>query len=456
MDSVIAALVSYHNNLFELDKDFMSASPVTLEKINALCKRRGFAFQSAEIYGGLNGIYDIGPLGVTLRNNLKQAWKQSVSSFDGDTVFMEGALIGASRMWEASGHVENFHDPMVDCLTCKHRYRADDIDLAKSCPHCGNKTWSSVRQFHMMFSTNLGATVEQSSTVYLRPETAQAIFVNFKNIFSSSRVKIPFGVAQIGKAFRNEITPKQFLFRLREFEQMEIEWFCTPESAAEFFEQWKAARAEFYRAIGIKPENIRLRAHEAGELSHYSRGTTDIEYQFPFGWKELEGIANRGDYDLTQHSKFSGKDLSVFDETTKQSYVPHVVECSVGVDRLMLATLCDAYDEDVIDGESRVVLRFAPHIAPVTAAFLPLTKHQNEGIEKLYRPLKKSGNAIVCDESGSIGKRYRRYDEIGTPYCITYDYDSDTDGCVTIRQRDTTKQERIAFDRVAEYCGLRP
>jgi glycyl-tRNA synthetase len=432
----------------------MASSVVTLEKINALCKRRGFAFQSAEIYGGLNGIYDIGPLGSALRSNLKNAWRTSVSSFEGETVFMEGALIGSSRMWEASGHVENFHDPMVDCLVCKHRYRTDEVDLQKNCPHCGNKNWSPVRQFHMMFSTNLGATVEQASEVYLRPETAQAIFVNFKNIYSTARVKIPFGVAQIGKAFRNEITPKQFLFRLREFEQMEIEWFCTPDSAARFFEEWKAARSAFYTKIGIKPENVRLRDHDAGELSHYSRGTTDIEYQFPFGWKELEGIANRGDFDLSQHSKFSGKDLSVFDEATKQSYVPHVVECSVGVDRLMLATLCDAYDEDVIDGESRVVLRFAPEIAPITAAFLPLTKHQTEATETIYKAIKKNHHAVVLDESGSIGKRYRRYDEIGTPYCITFDYDSGTDGCVTIRNRDTTVQERVSIDEISKYCNL--
>jgi len=430
-----------------------SPSPVTLEKIVSLCKRRGFAYPSNEIYGGLNGVYDIGPLGVALKNNIRAAWTRTIEQFNDEIFFLEGALLGTPAMWEASGHLQNFHDPLVDCLTCKHRYRADDIDLTKPCPHCGNTTWSAVRQFNMMFKTELGAAAGLSSEAYLRPETAQSIFVNFKNIYTSNRVKIPFGVAQIGKAFRNEITPKQFLFRMREFEQMEIEWFCTEKTALDFFKKWCDYRLAFYSTIGINPENIRMRAHEKDELSHYSSATSDIEYQFPFGWKELEGIAYRGNFDLSQHMKFSGKDLSVYDETTKTSYIPHVVECSVGVDRLFLTLLCDAYHEDVADGETRVVLKLKPSLAPVRATFMPLTKQQEPAMEKIYSHFKKQNSHYDYDASGSIGKRYRRNDEIGTPVCFTYDFESDKDKCVTVRYRDSMKQERISIDALEAFLA---
>lgn len=427
-----------------------NTTPPSLETVVSLCKRRGFVYPSSEIYGGLNGVYDIGPLGVALKNNIRKAWSRAVN--DLDVFFMEGALLGPQALWQASGHVANFSDPLVDCLTCKHRFRADDIDMQAGCPHCGAKnTWTDVRPFNMMFQTQVGASSEQSSIAYLRPETAQAVFVNFKNVMTSMRAKIPFGIAQIGKAFRNEITPKQFLFRMREFEQMELEWFCTQERAREFFDFWQQRRQDFYRAIGINPEHIRIRAHAKEELSHYSQATSDIEFLFPFGWKELEGIAYRGNFDLTQHSTCSGKDLAVFDEETKQSYIPHVVECSVGTDRLLLALLCDAYDEETVEDEKRVVLHFAPSIAPVRAAFLPLTKEQIEPMEKIYRVFKAKGYDVQCDVGGSIGRRYRRQDEIGTPYCFTYDFDSAQDSCVTVRHRDSMKQERVSIDSLDRY-----
>lgn len=427
-------------------------SAKSLDKIVALCKRRGFVYQSAEIYGGLNGVYDFGHLGSLIKSNLRQAWIESVQNSFGQIVMFEGALLGPEAVWKASGHVDHFSDPMVDCLNCKRRFRADDPDIAKGCPACGKKdSWTPVRQFNMMFKTEVGAAVDGSSIAYLRPETAQAIFINFKNILSTTRVKIPFGIAQIGKAFRNEITPKQFLFRMREFEQMEMEWFCKSEDALKYFDFWCEHRLNFYRSIGINMNNIRQRPHEKDELAHYSTCCTDVEYNFPFGWKEMEGIAHRGTFDLSQHSKFSGKDLSVFDEETKTSYIPTVIECSVGTDRSFLMLLFDAYAEDVVEGETRIVLRLAPRMAPIKAAILPLTKKQTEPSMHLYEDLKKLGVQIEFDESGSIGKRYRRQDEIGTPVCFTYDFDSDNDGAVTARDRDTTKQERIAIDQVSAY-----
>ncbi len=426
-------------------------TPVTLEKIVALAKRRGFAYQSAEIYGGLNGVYDFGHLGYLMRQNIKETWKRSIMNTYEDILFLDGALLGAQQVWQASGHVEHFSDPMVDCLNCKHRYRADDIDLAKACPHCGKTAWTQVRQFNMMFQTNLGATSDQSSIAYLRPETAQAIFVNFKNVLSTNRIKVPFGIAQIGKAFRNEITPKQFLFRMREFEQMEIEFFCKRETAPEFFKKWSEARKQYFVDIGIAADKIRLRAHEKHELAHYSVDCFDVEYHYPFGWKELEGIAHRGNFDLSQHTKHSGKDLAVFDEETKTSYLPDVVECSVGVDRLFLTLLFDSYHEDVVDGEPRIMLKLNPKIAPIKAAFLPLTKKQTEPMNTIYQAIRKTGISIQFDETGSIGKRYRRQDEIGTPFCFTYDFDSENDNSVTVRSRDSLKQERIAIDQVEAY-----
>jgi len=428
-------------------------SKATLEKIVSLCKRKGFVYQAADIYGGLNGVYDFGHLGALLKQNLRTAWTLSMADAPGEIIFIEGSLLGPYDMWKASGHVDHFSDPMIECLECKKRFRADDetIDFEKACPHCGKKNWGDIRQFNMMFQTQLGAAQDQASLAFLRPETAQTIFVNFKNVIATNRVKLPFGIAQIGKAFRNEITPKQFLFRMREFEQMEMEWFCKEENTQKYFEYWKKKRFEFYISLGIKEHNLRLRAHEKEELSHYSSNTSDVEYHFPFGWKELEGIAHRGNYDLSQHIKHSGKDLSIYNEETQQSVVPHVIECSVGTDRLFLTVLFDAYDEDTIEGEPRIVLKFAPSIAPIKAAFLPLTKKLSEPMSKIYNDIKRKGYMVQFDESGSIGKRYRRNDEIGTPYCFTYDFESENDNKVTVRDRDTTKQERIAIDKIESF-----
>lgn len=429
----------------------MSSPTVTLDKLVSLCKRRGFVYQAAEIYGGLNGVYDCGPMGTLMKQNIRAAWLKSMMQSGKQIVQIEGSLLGPHAVWEASGHVQNFHDPMVDCLNCNHRYRADELDLAKPCPHCGKTMWTDVRQFNMMFKTDVGASAESSSVAYLRPETAQAVFINFKNVLSTSRVKMPFGIVQIGKAFRNEITPKQFLFRMREFEQMEMEWFCKAEDSLKDFKEWCDVRLQFYTAIGINPEKIRLRPHAKDELAHYSQQCIDVEYEFPFGWKELEGIAHRGTFDLGQHSKHSGKDLSVHDEESKTSYLPTVVECSVGVDRLFLTLLFNAYTEDTIDEEPRIVLKLHPTIAPIKAAIFPLSKKLEEPAYAIYQQLAREGLSVQYDDSGSIGKRYRRQDEIGTPACFTYDFESETDGCVTVRNRDTTKQERIRIDAIPEY-----
>jgi glycyl-tRNA synthetase len=430
----------------------MSTQQPNLETIISLCKRRGFIYPSAEIYGGLNGVYDIGHLGTLMKQNIRAAWLRSLKKVSPSILLFEGALLGPSAVWQASGHVSNFHDPMVDCTNCKYRYRADDIDLSKACPHCGKKAWTDIRQFNMMFQTQLGAATESSSIAYLRPETAQSIFINFKNVLSTNRIKLPFGIAQIGKAFRNEITPKQFLFRMREFEQMEMEWFCKESDVAFWFDKWKSARKDFYMSLGINPDRIRLRNHASDELAHYSTQCTDVEYHFPFGWKELEGIADRGSFDLGNHSTHSGKDLGVFDEETKTTLIPHVVETSVGVDRLFLTLFFDAYCQEDIDGESRIILKFHPTIAPIKAAILPLTKALNEGAQKLHQTIIDQVDfPVEFDDSGSIGKRYRRYDEIGTPVCFTYDFDTLTDGCVTVRNRDTLQQERIRIDLVVPY-----
>lgn len=426
-------------------------NPVSLDILTALCKRRGFIFQSAEIYGGLNGFYDFGHLGVLLKNNLRQAWIRSLDNEKGEVILMEGSVVGPEAMWIASGHVENFHDPMVDCMECKHRFRADQINLNKACPNCGKKNWTEVRNFNMMLKTTIGASEATGSVGYLRPETAQAIFVNFKNVLSTARVKIPFGIAQIGKAFRNEITPRQFLFRMREFEQMEIEWFCKAEDAQEMFDFWRKKRLKFYYDLGITEDKLRLRSHEKDELSHYSSGTDDVEYNFPFGWKELEGIAHRKNFDLTQHSKHSGKDLSVFDEATKTSYVPDVVECSVGSDRLLLTLLFDSYREDTVEGETRNYFAFAPHVAPIKAGFFPLSKQLEEPMHNIYQQVRAVIPHVQFDLSGSIGKRYRRQDEIGTPFCFTYDFESEATQTVTVRERDTTKQHRIAIDQIIPF-----
>jgi glycyl-tRNA synthetase len=433
----------------------MSTSPVQLDHIISLCKRRGFVFQTAEIYGGLNGVYDMGPLGTLLKQNIRSLWQKSLIKHGFDISFIEGSLLSPEAVWNASGHTQNFQDPLVDCTTCKKRFRADDIDLEKSCPSCGNKTWTDIRRFNLMFKTNLGAQEDSTTRAYLRPETAQSIFVNFKHITSSSRVKIPFGIAQIGKAFRNEITPKQFLFRMREFEQMELEWFCTQEDALYYFDLWRTARRSFYDDIGIDSSRLRVREHGEDEMCHYSTATSDIEYLYPFGWKELEGVAYRGNFDLTAHSEHSGKDVSVYDQEKNISYIPHVVETSVGVDRLFLTILFDAYTHEDLSTEtkkdSRIVLKMHPLLSPYKAAFLPLSKKQSEKMRHIYRTMVQKGYSIQFDESGSIGKRYRRQDEIGTPLCFTYDFESDEDGCVTVRHRDTMQQERISICRIESY-----
>lgn len=473
----------------------------TLEKIVSLCKRRGFIFQSAEIYGGINGIYDFGHLGYLLKKNIENAWKDSIQKQNhGDIFFLDGALIGPHALWEASGHVANFHDPLVDNKDSKKRYRVDQLleaqkqpvieklrellnvtdtnldgeslllaliaelfkqgtqsaDILKQAgvtdPHSGAVgNWTEIRNFNLMFSTYLGALSDDSSKAYLRPETAQTIFAQFKNMMTTNRAKIPFGIAQIGKSFRNEITPRQFLFRLREFQQMEMEWFCHPENAMEFFEMWKNLRKNFYASIGLDMNKIQFHDHDANELAHYSVCCTDVQYNFPFGWKELEGIAHRGTFDLTQHSKHSGKDLAVFDQAKNESYTPVVIETSVGIDRLFLTILFDAYYEDTMDNETRVVLKFHPRIAPIKAAFFPLVKKLEEPMHNIYQKIKSVIPDIMYDESGSIGKRYRRQDEIGTPLCFTYDFESEQDQCVTVRHRDTGTQERIAIDNIVSY-----
>lgn len=424
----------------------------TIEKIIALCKRRGFVYQSAEIYGGINGVYDFGHLGTLLKMALRSAWIRSLATISPNILLFEGSILGPEHVWNASGHLQNFHDPMVDCQECKHRYRADEIDLNKACSHCGKKAWTEVKTFNMMFKTEVGAAQQHAQPGYLRPETAQSIFINFKNAYATNRVKLPFGIAQIGKAFRNEINPKHFLFRMREFEQMELEWFCHENDTQHYFELICQKRLDFHKNIGLNPQKLRLRNYEHNELAHYSTATSDIEYEFPFGWKEIEGIANRGSFDLSQHTAASGKELTVFEDEARAAFIPHVVESSVGVDRLFLTLMFNAYHEESIDNETRIVLQFSPKIAPIKAAFLPLTKNQADAMHKIYITcMQDSAMIYEFDESGSIGKRYRRQDEIGTPLCFTYDFDSANDNMVTVRHRDSMKQERIAIPMINTY-----
>ena len=431
----------------------MNKSTVTLDKIVALCKRKGFVFPAADVYGGINGIYDFGHLGYLMKENIKSLWKKSIQTDLGNTYFLDGSLIGPHDMWVASGHVENFHDPMIDCTNCKRRFRVDDdnIDQNKPCPACGKKAWTDIRDFNLMFQTQLGAVQEDASKAYLRPETAQSIFVQFKNVASTNRAKLPFGIAQIGKAFRNEITPKQFLFRMREFEQMEMEWFCKEKDSMKFFEFWLESRQKFYETIGLHMDEIRLYKHPKEALAHYSKCTTDIEYEFPFGFKELEGIAHRGTFDLSQHSKHSGKDLAILDPENNKTEVPTVIETSVGIERLFLTLLFDAYCEEEMDGEVRTLLKLDPKVAPIKAAVFPLTKKLSEPALKLHQELKQKFTHIDFDEKGSIGKRYRRQDEIGTPLCITIDFQTEEDQTVTIRDRDSGKQTRVKIDQVENY-----
>ncbi len=418
-------------------------SSVSMEKLVSLCKRRGFIFQSSEIYGGLNSCWDYGFLGVELKKNVKEAWWKSVVQMRSDIVGLDSSILMHPDVWKASGHLDCFSDPMVDCKKCKHRFRADDLNSEK-CPDCGGEL-TDIRQFNLMFKTFMGTVEDQQTTVYLRPETAQGIFINFKNIQSTSRSKIPFGIAQIGKAFRNEITPGNFTFRTREFEQMEIEFFVKPGEDMEWFEHWKQERFNWYINYGIKKENLRFREHEKDELAHYAKACVDLDYNFPFGWSELEGIANRTDYDLKKHIEMSGKDLQYFDEKTKEKYIPYVIEPSAGVDRSTLAFLVDSYEEE----KERVVLRLDPRLAPFKAAVFPLVKKDGllEISMDIEKNLKKYFN-VFHDEKSSIGRRYRRQDEIGTPFGITVDYQTKDDNTVTLRDRDYMEQVRIAIDQL--------
>ncbi len=419
-------------------------SSVNMEKLVSLCKRRGFVFQSSEIYGGLNSCWDYGFLGVELKKNVKEAWWKSIVQMRSDIVGIDSSILMHSDVWKASGHLDCFSDPMVDCKKCQHRFRADDLNSEK-CPDCGGEL-TDVRQFNLMFKTFMGTVEDQQTTVYLRPETAQGIFTNFKNIQSTSRLKIPFGIAQIGKAFRNEITPGNFTFRTREFEQMEIEFFVKPGEDMQWFEHWKQERFNWYINYGIKKENLRFRDHEKDELAHYAKACVDVDYNFPFGWSELEGVANRTDYDLKKHIEKSGKDLQYFDEETKEKYVPYVIEPSAGVDRSTLAFLVDSYEEE----DERTVLRLDPRLAPFKAAVFPLTKKDQlpEISRDIENNLKKYFN-IFYDEKSSIGRRYRRQDEIGTPFGITVDYQTKDDNTVTLRERDSMEQVRIPINQIA-------
>lgn len=450
----------------------------SMEQIVSLAKSRGFIYPGSDIYGGLSNTWDYGPLGVELKNNVKKAWWKKFVQESPYNVGVDCAILMNTKVWEASGHIGGFNDPLMDCKECKERFRADqliesylkdnEIDLSVDgwdnakmkvyidenqikCPSCGAHNFTDIRQFNLMFKTFQGVTEDSKNSVYLRPETAQGIFVNFKNVQRTTRKKIPFGIAQIGKSFRNEITPGNFIFRTREFEQMELEFFCEPGTDLEWFKYWKDYCKNWLLSLGMKEEHLRMRDHSEEELSHYSNATTDIEFLFPFGWGELWGIADRTDFDLKQHQEHSGEDMSYFDPNSNQKYIPYCVEPSVGVDRVTLAFLCEAYEEEELqDGDKRTVLRFHPAIAPIKAAVLPLSKKLSDSAYKVYEKLLKLFN-VEFDDSGSIGKRYRRQDEIGTPFCITYDFDSLEDNSVTIRNRDTMEQERIKIDDLEDY-----
>ncbi len=451
-----------------------------MEKIVALAKARGFVYPGSEIYGGLANTWDYGNLGVELKNNVKKAWWKKFIQESPYNVGVDCAILMNPQTWVASGHLGSFSDPLMDCKCCHERFRADKLieDFAKEksitlessvdgwsneemksfvdeneipCPSCGKHDFTDIRQFNLMFKTFQGITEDSKAVVYLRPETAQGIFVNFKNVQRTSRKKIPFGIGQIGKSFRNEITPGNFTFRTREFEQMELEFFCEPDTDMEWFHYWRQFCKDWLISLGMKEEEMRMRDHDAAELSFYSKGTTDIEFLFPFGWGELWGIADRTNYDLGRHQEISGEPMEYFDDEKKKKYIPYVVEPSLGADRVTLAFLCGAYDEEELEGgDMRTVLRFHPFLAPVKVAVLPLSKKLGEGAEKVYAELSKDWNCEY-DDRGAIGKRYRRQDEIGTPYCITYDFDSETDGMVTVRDRDSMEQERVAISELRNY-----
>ena len=446
----------------------------TMEKIVTLCKNRGFVYPGSEIYGGLSNSWDYGPLGVEFKNNVKRAWWQKFVQENPYNVGLDSAILMNPQVWVASGHVGGFSDPLMDCKDCKTRHRADKLiedtgvnpagwsfeemsDYIKEhnicCPNCGSCNFTDIRKFNLMFKTFQGVTEDAKNELYLRPETAQGIFVNFPNIQRTTRRKVPFGVCQIGKSFRNEITPGNFIFRTREFEQMELEFFCRPGTELEWFAYWKDYCKKWLLSLGIREEDLRLRDHEKEELSHYSNATTDFEFMFPFGWGELWGVASRTDFDLTQHQNTSGKNLEYFDQEANEKYLPYVVEPSLGADRVALAFLCEAYDEEVVDAEkndTRVVMHFHPALAPMKAAVLPLSKKLSEQATEVYTMLSKKF-MVDYDDAGSIGKRYRRQDEIGTPFCITHDFDSVEDGCVTVRDRDTMEQVRLPIADLVNY-----
>lgn len=425
-----------------------------LSTLVSLCKRRGFVFQSSEIYGGLNSCWDYGPLGVELKNNIKKAWWDEMTSRD-DVVGLDASILMAPQVWKASGHIDGFSDPLVECKKCKARHRVDKLKDPKVCDTCGSKELSEPRNFNLMFKTFMGPVEESAAVIYLRPETAQGIYVNFENVQVTSRKKIPFGIAQIGKAFRNEITPGNFIFRTREFEQMEMQYFVKPGSDNEHMAYWKETRHSYYSKIGFNPENLRFHQHKDGELAHYAKEAYDIEFQFPFGWHELEGIHNRTDFDLKNHQELSKKKLEYFDEANKEKYLPFVVETSAGCDRMVLAALCDSYREEHVEKDGatdvRVVLGFHPSLAPVKVAYLPLSKKPElmDVTNKLRKDL--SHYKSQYDDAGSIGKRYRRQDEAGTPLCVTIDFDTLTDKKVTVRHRDTMVQDRVAMDQLDNY-----
>ncbi len=427
---------------------------VTMEKVVNLCKRRGFVFPGSEIYGGLGSSLDYGPVGVELKRNVKEAWWRAVVTGRDDVVGIDAAVIMHPKVWEASGHVSGFSDPLVDCKSCKQRFRADHVQ-STTCPNCGGEL-TEARQFNLMFKTYVGPVEDTASVAYLRPETAQGMFVNFRNVLETSRLKLPFGIGQIGRSFRNEITPGNFLFRTREFEQMELEFFVKPGEDDRWYQTWRDTRFQWYVDLGIKKEKLRLREHGRDELAHYAKGCADVEYEFPFGWSELEGIANRGDFDLKQHSAASGRDLSYFDEETRERYLPYVIEPAAGVDRSVLAFLVDAYDEDEAEGETRSVLRLHPKLAPMKAAIFPLLRKdgQPERARKIYADLRRHF-PVDYDQASSIGRRYRRQDEIGTPFGITVDHDTTKDGTVTLRDRDTMTQVRIPEDRLLDELRAR-
>lgn len=445
----------------------MSNPKISMEELVSYAKRRGFVFQASEIYGGVSGMYDFGPYGVELKNNLKKLWWKEMVYTNENITGLDSAIIQSPKVWEASGHVERFSDPMIDCKACKKRYRADkladidsvDIDELNSklidivCPNCEEHDWTDIRHFNLLMKTFLGPIEDSSATAYLRGETCQGIYTNFNNVRETTRAKLPFGVAQIGKAFRNEITPGDFLFRQREFEQAEMQMFVEPDNAKEVFESWKERRMQWHQGI-LQKDNLRFREHGENERAHYAKDAWDIEYNYPFGFKEMEGIHNRGDWDLSRHSKYSGQKLEYFNEESKEHTLPWVVETSVGVDRLFLAALVDAYTEEEVNDEKRVVMKFDPRISPVKVAILPLSKKPElSGIaHEIFKSIASEYN-VEYDETQSIGKRYRRQDEIGTPYCVTVDFESLEDKAVTVRDRDTMKQERIKIEELRAYLA---